>query len=68
MGRVPIAITGTKEPSEWGNSWRKKMEAATEPGRCRMVMMIANDFKQLTGQTRRFNVGRALPSDLPGRE
>lgn len=58
-GKGTYCITGTKEPSEWGNSWQKKMEAATEQG-VAVVMMIANDFKQLTGQTRRFNVGPSI--------
>lgn len=52
-------ITGSKEPSEWSDSWRKKMEAAREQGAA-VVLLIANDFKKLTSQTRRFNVGPSI--------
>lgn len=38
-------ITGTKETSEWSNSWRRKMEAARESG-VKILLVVVKDFKK----------------------
>ncbi len=38
-------LTGTNQPSEWSNNWRKKAEAAYKNG-ASAVLIIDNDFKK----------------------
>ncbi len=52
-------ITGTKEPSQWSQDWKLKMQAAKDHGAA-VVLMIAYDFKKLAGQKRRFMVGPSI--------
>lgn len=57
-------VTGSKEPSEWSNSWRLKSEAAIR-NQAKAILILSEKFEQKLAASRHFVENPYVKLDIP---